>query len=101
MTQSSAPKFRAGDLVRLRPSAILPEYAQGLLRETWLLRGNVRYDLYGDKRWRIPEGDVHLLPGREFCPTERLLELVSHPPEKGAWADCAWKPKEFNQKEEE
>lgn len=93
---SEMPKFKAGQLVRLRDcaeartaTALVP-----LLGQVWMLReGNV----YKSKnqqgwswRWYIPE--VPRPPGTSFAPVESVLERVDQPPEKGSWDDCAWNP---------
>ena len=96
------PKFKAGQLVRLRADAPVNPTKEKLKGRVWMLKGvpsgPVRGKLGIGFRWRIPEEDCPI-KGR-FSPFECVLERVDIPPEKGSWNNCAWKPKELTKEKE-
>ena len=91
------PKFKAGQLVRLRADALDGPLKEKFKGRVWMLKGIPEGPVKGKLgigfRWRIPEEDSPT-KGR-FMPFEQVLERVDHPPEIGSWDDCAWKPKEL------
>lgn len=96
------PKFKAGQLVRLRADAPEGPTKKKLSGKVWMLQGNpigpVKGKLGIGFRWIIPE---EYSPARgNFIPFEYVLERVDTPPEKGSWDDCAWKPKELIKEKE-
>lgn len=102
---SETPKFKAGQLVRLRDCAEArnrPDIAP-LLGQVWMLReGNAYVSEHEPQRgwgwrWHIPE--VPRPFGALFAPFESVLERVDQPPEKGNWDDCAWNPYTSTDKE--
>lgn len=88
------PRFKAGDLVRLREDLKHPPHVMKLLGQVWMLEGiptgpfDTKYGL--SFRWKIP-GTLQY-KGAPFAPIEAVLVRVDPPQEKGSWETCAWKP---------